>query len=427
MSAVVAIPLWPTYINVKIDPLPGINLTRVIIFVLMSLYLFNVVAHARFQNYAVKTLSQNIWPVFAVMTPFYLWNLLTITQSPRMSYAIFAAGKDVIFCFVLFVIAITVWRDPRQLYRIILLLVVSSIIILAIGMIEAIMENNVFQWLMPEDYVSGNKAFESIKRDGIYRIKGTFTHPLALASYSTMILPVAYWLWRHGYGRHRWLGFVAAVGMIFVSWMTGSRAALLVITLMTYGLVSALFLRWAGRVKGFLKPLILPVALAAILASSYLVLGVGQSLGQGKTEMETGSTTIRLFQLNKGIPLVLSKPLMGFGPGESAMVLDVGQKSKTIDNYYLTLLLESGIPSLLLFLFILLYFLRLAWKLMAERGMPLPGLAGAMFFAIAGNVAFMAILSLEQTMPLMFLFFAALIALRRTSGKERVLLARESI
>ena len=137
---------------------------------------------------------------------------------------------------------------------------------------------------------------------------------------------------------------------------------------------------------------------------------IGEKLISGRTAKEAGSSSIRLLQMELGIPLIVDRPIIGYGPGEAAEVL--GLKAKTIDNYYLSLAIESGLPELVLFILILLYFLRYAWKLHNKLPPTQSALAIAIFWSIAGNALFLTVLSLEQVMPLMFLIFSMLIVLR---------------
>ena len=129
----------------------------------------------------------------------------------------------------------------------------------------------------------------------------------------------------------------------------------------------------------------------------------------GKTETEAGSTNIRVLQMQLALPLIIKRPLTGYGPGEAGAVL--GLRSKAVDNYYLSLSLESGLPEAAFFIMLLLYFLNYSWKLQRNQAKATSTLATAIFWSTAGNVLFLTVLSLEQIMPVMFLLFGMLLVL----------------
>ncbi len=415
LGVALSLPLWPSYLVIKVEGIPSINLTRLIIFLLMSLWSFGVLINfsyrARFLNF-IKTYNKLL---LFILLPFFSWKIITAGLSSSRGPAIFSALRDTVYYFLIFLISVNIWRSYSQLERVVKTLLLASVIVFFIVIVEVLMQQNLFSSFVPASFISAQKLSEGLIRDGTYRAWGTFSHPLALGCYCTTILPFAVWYTAIHKNQRRIFGFLICAALICSLFLTTSRAALVVLTFITGGYMIKNYLPgWIYRGRKVVPKKFLAFILALIILAGVAV--VGQHLAAGRTEKEAGSTSIRLLQIQLGWPLIIEKPLTGYGPGEAAEVLNISNNA--VDNYYLTLALESGLPEVILFLCILFYFLNLSWKLQKLLPWVESGLAKAIFWSIAGNVLFLSVLSIEQILPFVFMQFAMLISLNYKKGKN---------
>ena len=116
-------------------------------------------------------------------------------------------------------------------------------------------------------------------------------------------------------------------------------------------------------------------------------------IAEGKSLSENGSTQARLIMLDRGIPSIVENPFIGIGVGYAGSVAGIrgGSGVGTLDNHLLAIAIESGVPSLFLFLALLIYpvwraLVRLTEGVGAE-GALLAGGAGALVaFSIVRTV-----------------------------------------
>jgi hypothetical protein len=290
-------------------------------------------------------------------------------------------------------------------------LTLVSIVVSGVALVEYYQQHNRFAGIVPASFIAIQKLQSGIIRDESYRVWSTFTNPIAL-NYCSTVIPLLAWFAFNHRGWRCWIGHFSMFALLITLYLTGSRAGLFVLIFISTGFLVIKYLPGLiKRTKTYLK---IPLLNMAIVVTFIIVTGAwfgGKNLVQGRCPEEIGSSAVRMYQLERGMPLIIAQPVTGYGPGDSAVVL--GLAALTVDNYYLVLALESGLTEVALFVLMLLYFLRLSWNLEKNLPKPLSGLATAIFWSIAGNSVFMLVLSLEQVIPLLFILFAMLITLHR--------------
>src|SRR5690606_5711743 len=107
------------------------------------------------------------------------------------------------------------------------------------------------------------------------------------------------------------------------------------------------------------------------------------------------------------------RPLLGYGPGNAAsVVVTIGETEAdsalmyvgSLDNLFLTKMVEFGIPSLLLFTFLLGYiFVSSGKQFLCASEIKAKRLAAATVLSIVSGIASMAILSIFTVLPLLFI------------------------
>ncbi len=83
---------------------------------------------------------------------------------------------------------------------------------------------------------------------------------------------------------------------------------------------------------------------------------------------EAASTTARWTQWEQGLPYILKNPVLGYGVRQGAIVLNFRNPAgeRTIDSYWLSLLLDTGVVGFVAFMGFFYIVIRLCAKLYVE-------------------------------------------------------------
>jgi O-antigen ligase len=162
-----------------------------------------------------------------------------------------------------------------------------------------------------------------------------------------------------------------------------------------------------------------------ILIMSIFGIFVINELVSGRSPKEALSSTYRIKQLQIGVPLLFNKPIVGYGVGEAIEV--AGIYGKSIDNYYLLLALESGLPSLVFFLYLLYLIIKNGFTIYKKSDNDLGNLGGVLTVSIIGFAVFMSVLSLKQVFPIVFLTFSMILCIRGNDKDEANKILRHTI
>lgn len=352
------LPLIPSYLGIRAG-FGLINFQRILLLPLAILILWQVMrgkgAYLRIKN-SIKSIK---W----ISILFFLFVMLRLLasifgESPESSVR--TAIYEIFSYFIIYCATAIYIDTPKRMSAVILTLSFSLVIVCGLTLIEKVSEQNLFANFSgasdaDENFLS--QALTSKMRGGEYRAQGTFYNPLSLAHYLVTLLPLLIFVKHPGilFGRWRLL-FIAVV---FASiWATGSRAAALL------GILTIFF--WSG---GFVLKLVkskhglnkffgsagaaglLIGLLAAASISANTISG-----GNGSDE-ESASTLARYSQVTLGLKSIAENPALGIGVGLSQTVagISVNESRVSIDNYYLSLAIETGIPVLVIFLLIIVF------------------------------------------------------------------------
>lgn len=410
LAVIVSLILWPSYLSLKIGSLPSINPTRILILQAFLLWIFAILLNPFYHSRFINFIKVNRKLLLFIMVPMFGWKLFTAMISVNRLPSIFSAFRDTVYYFGLFAMAANVWCSFLQAERVVKAFVFTSIFVVGIALIERTLQQNLFACVIPASFILAESLIEGFIRDSTYRVCAVFPHPLALANYCTTVIPLVVWYAAIHHGLRRWVGYCICVGLLITLYISTSRGGLVVLSFMAGGFLTTTYLpRWAKRVGVISRGLKKFISCILVFFIVAMVGYTGTKLTIGRTEKEAGSTNIRVLQMELALPLVVKRPLTGYGPGEAGAVL--GLRSRAVDNYYLSLPLESGLPEVAFFIMLLLYFLNYSWKLQRSQAKTTSTLATAIFWSIVGNALFLTVLSLEQLMPIMFLLFGMLLAL----------------
>lgn len=352
---------WPRYVFFSAGSLPKVNPQTLSVMAGLGLvFLFSIYSpnfSKRFVDSAKSGGAIFLWAIIWLIWRFFA-NFLG--EYPIISTFDYLRETLYLSSFLIFGVVISSYDDgPKKMLHLILL--VALFVGLA-GLVEAFQQKNMFVGFASQDSegdltkIIAGIASEKI-RSGAYRAQSTFDHPIVFAQFFAALMPMALYgvlyekkrLWR-------FLSFIIIPITLLVILKSGSRAGIVSFATAA-GFLGVLFWFRAivhGRISKFVAMLALPFLVVAIAFATYAL----QELAVGSSQVESSSSTVRMIMINSGIDALWESPLWGFGQGmalsKAGVVNTVGLA--TIDNYLLTLAIDSGYIGLMLFLVLMVTF-----------------------------------------------------------------------
>ena len=410
--------VWPSYVTYKFGAAPGVSPTRLVYWGLITLWSFWLMASPALRNHLFAQLRQFKW-LHAVLVTYVVWQLVTAAFSVSTIYSIYYLVKLLLGGYLFYMIALSILRDANDVERVITWIVVSAVLVSLIGVAEGLRKANLFADIFPTD-PEQLEALEWIvldkSRSGAYRVASTFSHPLAFAEYLTMCLPLAAYLCLNAQTRMRvFIGYSAVPLILVALYLSRTRSAFITAAVVLATLVVIAGVRAASQRQNFFKAVAGAFAIAGVVLASIGGVGVITELAIGRDAAERGSTNARVYMMARGSRLVAEEPVTGYGPGRAAVTLGrlPGHVNISIDNYYLTAALDSGVPGLALLVMGLAYPIILG----LFRGLTYPGRSGWLALALASGVLGYAIergvLSLTNNLDFSLMLTAMLIVVEQ--------------
>jgi hypothetical protein len=406
------IPLWPDFAAIKIGSMPDLNLQRLIFLPLsFSWFLFIIfVADARKR---LILLIYNNRKVIMLTILYFSINFVSVLISPEFRMSLFASLNDFIYHLFLMIIALSIFNKPAQFKRIFIVLLSSGIFVSILGFLEYIKGSNLFIGLIPVSTEFIEQALSSKSRE-YYRVQSTFGNPLGFAQYLILILPISFYALRKYQSN-----FIKILGYLFLFigsiniLLTRARSPIIVILVIVSIIIYKKYMKNINKIMSLAKAKlyvsILPVIISALIFSLILIF----SMFKGRSDLETGSNMVRVLQLQKGIPKIIESPLIGYGKGMAPEIIKVGRYSSnryTVDNYYLSVAVDTGLPSLIIFILIFIIFIRKSKTYTKIRY--LESEMQTLYWSVLAFMISIGASSLKQSFPLVFLMFAMILAIQ---------------
>ncbi|MFM9434229.1 O-antigen ligase [Janthinobacterium sp. CG_23.3] len=410
--------LWPAYIVYRFGGLPTVSPTKLAWLALLLLATFSILSC---QGPMARLLTRcRAHPVLVSATLFlFAWRVVSSAAGSQPVAQVLSLGAEVVSYYLVFFIALAVLRDERDVFRLLITLVLVAIAQACLASYESVLKHTLFErfiTLSGEDPLVLLDMLRQKFRDGNYRAQGTFEHPMVLAEFLAMMVPLAAALF---FTRKevllRWasLGFIPlAVAMILAS-RSRSGIAVLVLAVLLVGLLKLLPRQTGGNEhKASLALLTSALLLPVLLTLGYYAMHEVSALIAGRTGNEVSSTLGRIVAMERGVPLVLNSPFFGYGNGMGAVKLGFFDGVRyNIDNYWLGVALDAGLPGLLAYgvVFLGAIFLGLGvYRRRLDRGGTLAGFITISLMMVIGTKT---VLSIASGMTLAFILIAAIIVL----------------
>lgn len=406
-----ALALWPSFLLVKSGGLPAFDGRRLVVgLTLLTAIYLSVSRHEVMQRFhaASGVLRTGAWLVVL----YAFWRLASCFSSPAPLFSLVQVIWEIFYYYAFYFLGYLFFSSDKLRDRQHTVLLWLMIVIAIYACVERVTGKNFLVSLAPRnDEFSSivNSMGSSRIRDGQFRAQGTFEHPLLLAEFASIAgcFAMAYIVWPSKSLFTKMLAVSALLGALVSAYLSGSRSSYISLVA---GLGTVVVLRVFGAGIGrslssmvFARRLTIMLLGGLALACAILVLPY---IAKGNSFADQASSEGRLVMLKTGLPVIASSPVFGEGPGTGASIagLRVRDDLVTLDNYLLAITLESGVPSLILFLAI---FLLPAWRCFmavtegAGSAAPfLAAVAGAMLAVLATRI----ILWMPFNLSFIFLF-----------------------
>ena len=413
--------IWPVYLAVVLPGLPWLTPTRAFLFLLTAVFLYSAATSGQLRSH-IAIVIRSSPPFWAA---FLLWQAslyVTLPFSSNLSQSLKMSVTDELRLAEMLFLGCFIFTRRGESTRTIGWLIVLAVICAVDGFIEAKLQyppwaNHIPSFLRVDDTtLSGVLGSQARSADGLYRTRGPFVNSLVFAEYLAICETfVLHWLLS---GRTLLLRVAMAVTWVVLLaaiLITQSRLGLVgvIVGLLIYVPLWA-YRRWRADPTSIFGPTILfgapiiALALMGIVFSSHTA--TTRILGGGAQQ---ASTAAREEQRRLAIPKVLRNPV-GYGRGSSGRVIGFVSPAgiTTVDNHYLTTLIDLGMLGFIGFygMFLVAAWLAIQLYLKSEGGeteLSAPLAAVYVMFLVVKSV-----LSEETNHGLFVLLLAMVLALR---------------
>ena len=413
--------IWPVYLAVVLPGLPWLTPTRMTLFVLTFFFLYSVSTSARLRSHLaiVARSSQLVWIAFLIWQAMLF---ITLPLSPHPIQSIKAVITDELRLTEMFFLGCLLFAKPGAATRTISWLLILAVICSLDCLLEYRLQyppwaNHIPSFLRVDDAtLSVVLGAQSRSSDGLYRARGPFVTSLVFAEFLAICMPfILHWILT---GRTLLLRLVMSSVWVLVltaNVLTQSRLGLVgtIVGTVVYVPLWA-FRRWradptslAGPTILFGAPIVAVAMIGVVFSSHTLTMRV---LGGGAQQ---ASTEAREEQRRLTIPKVLRNPI-GYGRTSSGGVIGFVSPSGvvTVDNHYLTTVIDLGIPGLIGFYGMFAVAAWQAGRQFLQGGDNDTDLSGPLAAMFAMFLVVKSVLSEETNHGLVFLLLGMTLALR---------------
>ena len=411
---------WPAYVALNLPGLPWVSLTRLVLFMVLALFIWNFSTSQQLRDKLRDAVSET--PItIRVFWLFWATTTISLVFAKPMFMAISKyINNQIYWTMVLFVTALLATR-PGFVGKFVRVLLIATAIVIVYSIYEFRIQRVPWIDYLPSFLKIDPELLEilmdSQSRAGtdIYRVRGPFAASLFFSEFLTMVFPFFLYFTIKAKRVLPFLALAAATfGCLVVMYLTNARSAILgaLVAFALYPFYYALRRRSltersiVGTSLLMAYPTLLAVMAALVLfwpRLHVMVLGGGQ---------HQASSDARSEQWRMGMPKLLSHPLgYGVGRGNEALgYVNLAGKG-TVDTYYLTIMLDSGVLALPLFLLTFLIPAWLAFKYYRDSKTPEQEVLAPLSIAIINFVIVKSVLTSEANIPLAFAFVGCVIGL----------------
>ena len=370
MITIFLYPLIPQYVGLDLWGMIVINLQRLLLAGLFLAWLFRKVI--RREKMFHKT------PLNLIIVVFLILRLISVIFSMDFRISLFNFISEVLTYFLFYFLVIDTFRINKQIKKVMNILIISGIFVSVLGIFEFLFKTNIYSYLNPVRENIGLTAAQIQSRIGFFRIEAGLGHSIVLGMYLVALIPFLLFQLLAASTVKRFLLLLSfgiiSLGILF----SFSRSAWIAYLFVLICYVLKYHFKFFPVIVLLILLLSLQIYYNYVPLASIMEITKQTVSSEAKSEIRT-SITGRVSQLKTGIPIALQKPLTGYGIRLSR---EAGG-FPTLDNYYLVIMLESGILSLIALMFLYaLIFLKLQYVIKIAKDNTTKNLAFSLLVSI---------------------------------------------
>ncbi len=411
--------VWPNYLAIALPGLPWITVNRLFGGPMLLLLLIVISTSPAFRAEARKPLDANP-AVVRMLIGFVIAQFASIFFSNVPFLTLNKVFNLQIVWTAMFFVCAWVFLKPGRIMRWASLMCMMAVFVSVIGLFEArnqqiLWANHIPSFLQIEDEAV-IRTLTARYRAGEYRVTSTFMISLSFAEYLALTSPFMIHIIMTTRKMAVRLACIAA-DILLLTGILYSQARLGMVGFLlahaVYGLFWAIR-RWRTDRMSILGPA-LALGYPALLAMfAFAVVSFGRIrvlvLGGGQHQ---ASNDARQAQYEMVLPVLMRRPVFGFGGGEGGVAL--GYKNQggegTVDTYIITILLDYGLVGFIMFYGMLFWGMYKAAQISIRAtdrelsyAIPVAIMLGV-FFVIK------TVLSQESNIPIMFMLLGMVAAM----------------
>lgn len=370
LAYVFVLPIVPRYIGIDVynAGVPFFSVIRLM--TLFVIYIYGVWWLYLVSSNAFK-INLHANPTIYKLTAFLLLYILALFVSVALSVNIktslkFFLSESVFISVILFYVFYLTLGSASLVNAIIKVWLVSTSIIILVALLELFIGASVFNYIdLPGKREIAEGFLQVKERAGFLRLQSTLDNPVTLSVYLLMTFPLLTYMYEYEKSFVRKIFFMMMFWLaagVLVSTYVRSAWALFLVTIIVmfrkkyvyvFSAISLMFMivifteAMGVKVFGF----------AGNVAHSVVL--------QGERQVKK-STVYRMDMVSAGFNALKKSPIFGIGPGNFGDVVKGEYYGEPIsfkhhENFYITLLVESGIVGFLVFMLLIFYIMRTIW------------------------------------------------------------------
>jgi len=413
----------PIYFAITAPGLPFISVVRLAMIVVACPFLMSVAGSAEVRQRMKAALSADKPLTYAICALFVAFALSIPTSLTPIDSTKHFVNFLIDWLFPFFASVFVMDSDRRQ-EKFLRVLILCATFAAILACIEYATQQRWLVHLMPQSIIDRDPDFANVLsgspfRNGRFRASAHFLVPLSFSEYCSLILPLT--LYFLAYSKNAWdriLGLCGALAMLVGIFVANSRGGIIGVLMGS----SAFVLLYTIKAVIQRRSSLIGVWLVSLLPIIFSIVPVMMLLSHRFTMQITGSgagqlsTEARFIQWAMAWPKILSRPLTGWGLGNSGTV--VGYKSSgaggfSVDSYPLTLIVDSGVLGLIAFYAILGIVLWRGVNLYLRDSNPASAKAIALVSAFVAFLVQRTALSQTENFTNIFLLLGLFVALEK--------------
>jgi hypothetical protein len=414
--------MWPRYAAFFLPGLPLINPQRIANAALIVIMMAVLVSNKYLREELRHSFSRfgMFWLFFL---GFLFFRMASVVMSEDVGTSIYRFMQEFFVHVIFIVLGVHLGARKENIDQLLKVMVFGLLVVTLIASVEFILKKNVFSYFITPQNEYMAWALSDKLRDGVYRAKGTFDHPLTFSEFVAIATPLAIYFSVQRDSHFKKLLYLAVVVICATTsiLLSGSRSGYLAIAITAGITITAPAIFTIIHKRLTLKRAAL-WSFLLIGVSAILVVGAvivyEYTLGRGA---HSASDQARVEMLVRSMDLAPKSPLYGYGVGLAAQKVAVRTTplgDYTIDSIYLTFMVESGFGALGMFVLMLVYAIQTSWKSAANVDNTDWLFWSALGTALFSVVTFKSILSLLDNNYLMYILVGIAVSRINSEGRN---------